>query len=136
AWIARQGTKKWFLWTHYIDPHGYYVRHPGGPQYGDTEMDLYHGELHYTDQHLGRLFRELERMPNADRTIVIITSDHGDGFGEHGYINHGQALFADVLHVPLIVYIPELPPRRVPGPVSPMDILPTITDLAGIDTSD
>lgn len=136
AWIARQGTKKWFLWTHYIDPHGFYVRHPGGVQYGDSEMDLYDGELRYTDEHLGRLFREIERLPNADRTIVIITSDHGDGFGEHGYINHGQALFGDILHVPLIVYIPDLPPRQVPGPVSPMDILPTITDLAGVDTSE
>ncbi|HUH02158.1 MAG TPA: sulfatase-like hydrolase/transferase [Kofleriaceae bacterium] len=136
AWIARQGTSKWFLWAHYIDPHGYYMRHPGGPQYGDSEMDLYDGELHYTDSHLGRLFRELERMPNADRTIVIITSDHGDGFGEHGYINHAQALYADLLHVPLIIYIPDLPAREVPGPVSPMDIVPTVADLAGIDTSD
>ncbi len=134
AWISQRSDRKWFLWTHYIDPHGRYVAHPGGKSFGDTEEDLYDGELHYTDEHLGRLLANLKRLPGADRTIVILTSDHGDGFGEHGFINHGQALYRELLAIPLIIHIPDLPPRQVAGPVSPLDIVPTVTDLAGIDT--
>jgi arylsulfatase A-like enzyme len=135
AWMAQHSGKKWFLWTHYLDPHGHYVSHPGETSYGDTELDRYNGELHFTDKHIGRLIAELRRMPDADRTIIIVTSDHGDGFKEHGFINHGQALYRELLHVPLIVHVPDLPPRNIPGPVSPLDIVPTIADLAGADTS-
>lgn len=133
AWIGRNQRRKWFLWAHYLDPHGYYVPHPGERSFGTTEEDLYDGELYYTDKHLGRLFKELASMPGADRTIIIITSDHGDGFNEHGFINHGQALYRELLHVPLIMHIPGAPPRAVDGAVSPLDIVPTVADLIGFD---
>ena len=136
AWIARQGGQKWFLWCHYIDPHGRYVAHPGDRQFGASEEDLYDGELAFTDKHLGRLLDALERSPAGRRTVVVLTSDHGDGFGEHGHINHGMALYREMLHVPLIVYAPDLEARAVDGPVSPLDVLPTIADLAGIDVGD
>jgi hypothetical protein len=62
----------------------------------------------------------------------VVTSDHGDGFGEHGFINHGQALYRELLHVPLIVHVPEqLAPREIGGAVSGLDVLPTIAELAG-----
>jgi arylsulfatase A-like enzyme len=131
AWIAGHGREKWFLWLHYLDPHGYYVEHPGEQSFGASEEDRYDGELHYTDKHIGRLLKELSTMPGADRTIVIITSDHGDGFNEHGFINHGQALYRELLHVPLIVYVPGVPPRQAEGAVSPLDVVPTIADLVG-----
>lgn len=137
AWVARNSRReKWFLWVHYLDPHGRYVEHPGEPSFGTTEEDLYDGEIRYTDKHIGRLLRELAQMPGWDRTIIIITSDHGDGFKEHGFINHGQALYRELLHIPLIFYIPDLPPARVPGAVSPIDIFPTMAELAGADTSE
>lgn len=129
AWIAGAGRQKWFLWLHYLDPHGYYVEHPGEPSFGTTEEDRYDAELRYTDKHVGRLIEELARMPDADRTILIITSDHGDAFNEHGFINHGQALYRELLHVPLIFYVPGLPPRTVDGATSPLDIVPTVADL-------
>lgn len=131
AWIAGQGRDKWFLWLHYLDPHGYYVEHPGERSFGTTEEDRYDGELYYTDKHIGRLLKDLSNMPGADRTIVIITSDHGDAFNEHGFINHGQALYRELLHVPLIVYVPGLPPRTADGAVSPLDVVPTVADLIG-----
>jgi arylsulfatase A-like enzyme len=132
AWIGGHGQdKKWFLWLHYLDPHGYYVEHPGEHGFGTTEEDRYDGELRYTDKHVGRLLAELARMPGADRTIIFITSDHGDGFNEHGFINHGQALYRELLHVPLIVYVPGLPPRAVDGATSPLDVVPTVADLVG-----
>jgi hypothetical protein len=67
---------------------------------------------------------------------VIVTSDHGDGFGEHGFINHGQALYRELLHVPLIVAVPNNPARKVGGAVSGVDVLPTIAELCGIDVSE
>jgi choline-sulfatase len=136
AWIGEHADDRWFLWLHYIDPHGRYVAHPGGPSWGSTEEDLYDGELHFTDQHVGRLLRQLERLPGGERTVIIVTSDHGDAFGEHGFINHGQALYFELLHVPLIIYVPNLAPRLVPGPVSPIDILPTVADLIGAEVGD
>jgi arylsulfatase A-like enzyme len=135
AWIRTHMDDRWFLWAHYLDPHGHYVPHDM-IDYGDEEKDRYDGEIHFTDHHIGRLLSELERMPGGDRTVIIITSDHGEGFGEHGDINHGMSLYRELIHVPLIVYVPGLPPRRVDGPVSVIDIFPTMADIAQIDISD
>jgi arylsulfatase A-like enzyme len=136
AWIAEQMSRRWFLWVHYIDPHGRYVAHPEEASWGNSEEDLYDAEIRYTDTHIGRLLRELSRMPGAERTVIVLTSDHGDGFNEHGFTNHGMALYREILHVPLIFHIPDLPGRVVEGAVSPMDIFPTVADLAGIDIGD
>ncbi|HKE17340.1 MAG TPA: sulfatase-like hydrolase/transferase [Kofleriaceae bacterium] len=133
SWLARASGQKWFLWLHYIDPHGRYVAHPGERSFGTTEEDLYDGELAFTDKHLGRLLEEMGRMPDADHTIIVVTSDHGDGFMEHGFINHGMALYRELLNVPLIVYVPNAEPREVGGAVSPLDILPTLVDLCHLD---
>jgi arylsulfatase A-like enzyme len=135
AWISRQQGKKWFLWAHYIDPHGRYVAHPDDVSYGTSEEDLYDGELHYTDRHVGRLLDELARLPGGANTIVVITSDHGDGFNEHGFINHGQALYRELLHVPLIFAVPDNLPRQIDGAVTNLDIVPTVAELCGIDVS-
>ncbi|MBT8494767.1 MAG: sulfatase-like hydrolase/transferase, partial [Deltaproteobacteria bacterium] len=134
-WIGRNHKRKWFLWVHYIDPHGRYVAHPGEVSYGSSEEDLYDGELHYADKHVGRLLDELAKIPGGERTIVVITSDHGDGFNEHGFINHGMALYRELLHVPLIFYVPGANPRTAKGPVSPLDVVPTLAQLGGADTA-
>mgnify|MGYP000944365037 CR=1 FL=1 len=136
AWIARNPHNKWFLWTHYLDPHAQYVAHPGEKSFGDGQEDLYDGELHFTDKQIGRLLDELVRLPGGERTIVVITSDHGDAFGEHGFFGHAVALAKEVIHVPLIFYIPDNPPRQIGGAVSNLDALPTVAALTGIDVSD
>jgi hypothetical protein len=131
AWISRQGEQPWFLWLHYLDPHGRYMPHPGDMQFGDSEEDKYDGEIAYTDKHLGRLLDYLARSSQGARTVIIVTSDHGEGFNEHGYINHGMTLYKELLHVPLLVYVPDIEPHVVDGPVSVIDVLPTVADLAG-----
>ena len=138
AWISRQQTKKWFMWAHYIDPHGRYVAHPNVVDWGTAETDLYDSELRWTDQELGRLFDELRRLPSSDNTIIIITSDHGDSMAEHGIPlgTHGTALYREMLHVPLIFYIPNNPARTIGGAVTPLDIVPTVAALCGIDVKD
>ena len=138
AWISRHQGRKWFLWAHYIDPHGRYVAHPNVVDYGSTEPDLYDAELRWTDQEIGRLLDELRRLPSHGNTIIVITSDHGDSMGEHNVPlgTHGTALYREMLHVPLIFYIPDNPPRTIGGAVTPLDILPTLAELCGIDTGD
>ena len=138
AWISRQQGKKWFLWAHYIDPHGRYVAHPNVVDYGSSESDLYDAELKWTDQELGRLFDELRRLPSSGNTIIIITSDHGDSMAEHNIPlgTHGTALYREMLHVPLVFYIPDNAARTIGGAVTPLDIVPTIAELCGIDVSD
>jgi choline-sulfatase len=138
AWISRQQGHKWFLWAHYIDPHGRYVAHPDVADYGATEPDLYDAELRWTDQEIGRLFDELVRLPSNEKTIVVITSDHGDSMGEHTVPvgTHGTALYREMLHTPLIVYVPNNQPRTINGAVTSLDVVPTLTDILDIDTKD
>jgi arylsulfatase A-like enzyme len=96
--------------------------------------DLYDAELAYLDQDLGRLFHELERRGDLKNTMVIVTSDHGEHFGERGLWSHGNSLYYALLHVPLIVRFDGQVPagRRVPDVVSLRDVGATILDLAGL----
>lgn len=138
AWMSRHQGQRWFLWAHYIDPHGRYVAHPDVVDYGTSEPDLYDAELRWTDQQIGRLLDELQRLPSAADTVIVITSDHGDSMGEHTVPvgTHGTALYRELLHVPMIVYVPGNPARTIAGATSNLDITPTLAELAGIDVRD
>lgn len=138
AWISRQQGKKWFLWAHYIDPHGYYMAHPDIVDYGSSDPDKYDAELRWTDREVGRLLDELKKFPSHQNTIVIITSDHGESMGEHNVPlgTHGSALYQELIHVPMIFFIPGNRPRLIQGAVTNLDIFPTIAALCGIDIRD
>ncbi|HEY0484256.1 MAG TPA: sulfatase-like hydrolase/transferase [Kofleriaceae bacterium] len=138
AWVSRHQAGRWFMWAHYIDPHGRYVAHPDVVDYGASEPDLYDAEIRWTDQEVGRLLAELSRLPSYARTIIIITSDHGDSMGEHTVPlgTHGTALYRELQHVPMIFYIPDNRPRVVHGAVTNLDIVPTVAALCGIDVHD
>jgi len=137
AWISRQQGKQWFMWAHYIDPHGHYIAHPDVVDYGSSDPDLYDAELKWTDQEVGRLLDELKQLPSYANTIVIITSDHGESMGEHITLGtHGAGLFRELLHVPLIFFIPENKPRQIGGAVTNLDIVPTVAALCDIDVKD
>lgn len=135
AWISRHQSQKWFLWAHYIDPHGRYVAHPNVVDYGATESDLYDAELRWTDQEVGRLLDELRRLPSHGNTIIVITSDHGDSMAEHNVPlgTHGTALYREMLHVPMVFYIPDNAPHTIGGAVTPLDIVPTLVELCKLD---
>lgn len=138
AWVSRNQANRWFMWAHYIDPHGRYVAHPNVVDYGSSEPDLYDAEIQWTDREIGRLLDELARLPSYSNTIIVITSDHGDSMGEHSVPvgTHGTALYREMLHVPMIFYIPDNRGRIVEGAVTNLDIAPTIAALCGIDVSD
>jgi arylsulfatase A-like enzyme len=125
-------SKQFFFWVHYTDPHSEYVLHEGF-DFGKSSRDLYDSEVAFTDHHVGRLLDKLAGSSFADRTIVIVTSDHGEAFGEHGMIRHGFELWEELVRVPLIVSVPKVPPARVTVRRSAIDVAPTVLDLFGIE---
>lgn len=104
------------------------------PGVTDTEYVIaqYDGALAYMDACIQRLFTRLEELGIADRTVVVLTGDHGEIFLEHGmYFDH-HGLYEPNIHVPLIIRAPGLPRgQRVPGYMTHQDLLPTLLDLLG-----
>jgi arylsulfatase A-like enzyme len=131
SFVTRHAAERWFLWVHYYDPHYAYEPHPEVGSFGADRVALYDGELRFTDLHIGRLLDELRAQQLYDRTIIVVTGDHGEGFGEHGIELHGYHLYAAQTKVPLIIRVPGLPPRRAATPAGHADLLPTLVNLAG-----
>lgn len=94
-------------------------------------IDGYDNSLAYLDHEVGLLVRFLKSEPGGSNTVFIITSDHGEGFGEHGTYDHGWNLYRDVLHVPLIIAGPGIPAGiSVAATVPTRDLFSTVIDLA------
>jgi len=103
----------------------------------DIVISLYDGELAYLDYRLSELFKFLEDKGIIDDTFLIITSDHGEYFGEHGLAGHVLNLYDEIIHVPLIMMYPKHLPNgeRISNIVSTVDIFPTVIDLLGIKSA-
>ncbi len=160
TWKAtRRADRPYFAWVHFLDPHEpYEPREPwltqflgGRPRHAELDRTtpvrkletmpltddalayleaLYDSEIRHTDEHVKALFAELGV---TDDDLVIVVSDHGEEFRDHGSFGHGQTLYEDNVRVPLVVRFPD---RRFAGrvvdvPVSIMDVLPTIADVTG-----
>jgi len=157
-WLRRRGGKPFFFFLHYWDVHYDYAPPPpydtmfdpdytgsvtGDDFYNNPSINcdmaprdmahllaLYDGEIRWVDYHIGRLLDALEELGLAEHTALIVTSDHGDEFFEHGYKGHTRTLYTEVVDVPLIARVPGvLPGRVIETPVSLVDILPTILAL-------
>lgn len=116
---------RFFMWTHWVDPHAEYVAHEAH-DYGRDERARYDGEVSFVDAQVGRILSVLDETRLAERTVVIVTSDHGEAFGEHGMIRHGFEVWEELVHVPLLVHVPGVAARRVSQRRSLIDIAPTI----------
>lgn len=115
----------WFLWVHYYDPHLPY----DAPQVHPAIVNRpYDAEVAYVDTQLARLLRGVD----AARTLVAVTSDHGEALGDHGEGDHGYFLYDSTLSVPLILAGPGITARVVTEQVRSIDIAPTLLDLSGI----
>ncbi len=128
-------SKRFFAWFHFLDPHDMYVSHEkdGIPPYGPTARDKYDAEVTFTDRHLGRLLDFVEEKPWGKRTVIIVTADHGEAFGEHGQHAHGFELWENLVRVPMFFVVPGLAPKRIDAPRSAIDLAPTILALLGVD---
>ena len=161
AWLQdREGDEPFFLFLHLIDPHGPYAPPDGyAERFRSQEVveitgniplpnkipgvkdlnryrDLYDGEVAYATDQLGVFLRHLREKDLFDDTLIVFTADHGESMGEHGlYFRHGDDVFQENLHVPLIVKPPRgrgAGPARVADNVSLVDLHPTVLELAGL----
>ncbi len=143
-WLARlQPKQKFFLFQYYVDPHGTYYDHPDvdsnlfkrddrGPWAGNMTPQLYDKELLFTDRALGALVGILRANQDIwNNTILIVSSDHGEEFYEHGTHSHSTSCYRESVHVPLVVRIPGFAPQRINTPVALVDIVPTLLELIG-----
>lgn len=124
-------TRRFFFWAHFLDPHDVYMHHDG-IDWGKSPRDRYDGEVTFTDRYIGELLDFIAGKSWAPRTVVIVTSDHGEEFGEHGMTRHGFEVWNTLVHVPLMVQAPGAPPRTVDTPRSNVDLAPTILDFLGV----
>ncbi|AKT36072.1 sulfatase-like hydrolase/transferase [Chondromyces crocatus] len=130
--LEEHGQKRFFLWVHYLDPHADYLQHKDVPSFGKSQRDLYDGEIAFTDKHIGRLLDFVAAAPWGKRTAVVVSSDHGEAFGEHKMYRHGFELWEELVRVPLIVHVPEAKPSRVTARRSLIDLAPTLLDLMSV----
>ncbi len=157
---SRDPSRPFFLFVNYMDAHRPYLppapydhrfgkiprhllarltaplqdghpRHPYPDQERQDLLDGYDNSLAYLDDQIGSLVRMVRSRPGGENTIFIVTSDHGEGFGEHGTYDHGWNLYSEVLRVPLIIWGPEIPAGiRVSDLVSNRRLFATAVDLA------
>lgn len=123
--------KRFFMWVHYVDPHADYIRHEGVPNFGSGARDSYDNEIAFVDRQVGRILDTIAAAPWGSRTAIVVSSDHGELFGEHGMWRHGFELWEGLVRVPLIMHVPGLPPARIKTRRSAIDVTPTLLDLAG-----
>ena len=163
--IAMMGQAKqpFFLFVHNFDPHYNYIGHAAydfDPDYTGSvisneaiqslwkrrhtlsEADVAHvaalhdSEVAYTDAHVGRLIEELKRRGLYDNTIIIVTADHGEEFMERGWIGHSVTVQQELIHVPLVIKAPGVPPRVVDDYVGLIDVVPTLLAQLGLPVPD
>ncbi|MEW5802527.1 MAG: tetratricopeptide repeat protein [bacterium] len=136
SWISRNADSTFFTWVHYFDPHANY--HPPSPFAEQYKGHPYDGEIAYTDHWIGVLLDHLQALGILDDTLVVLTSDHGEGLGEHSEKTHAIFIYDTTLHVPLIMRYPKKLPegKTIAEFVRTLDIMPTILPLAGLPTPD
>ncbi len=95
---------------------------------------LYDGQLRFIDERIGRFLDKLRRRGLYEKSLIVLTADHGDGFMEHGLISHSTMPYDELVRVPLLVKLPEgrHAGRQVAGQVRLIDVLPTLLELAGL----
>lgn len=123
---------QFFAWFHFMDPHDVYMTHKEVAPWGSTGRDRYDGEVTYTDMQIDRLMQFVASQPWASKTAVIVSSDHGEAFGEHGVYRHGFEVFQELVRVPWFMVIPGVQPRRIDVPRGHIDMAPTIMELMGV----
>lgn len=151
-------SRPFFMFLHYFDPHFRYVHHPAHSLTGsysgplkpnmsiaalmkrrqsftpeDIEYlkNLYREEIAFTDSQIARVLEELRQRSLLDKTLVVLTADHGEEFMEHGSLTHTWTLFDEVLRIPLIFSLPGvIAPGTYDHPVSQLDILPSLFSFA------
>ena len=151
-----RSKRPFFLWVHLMEPHSPYTPPepyrsmfpplapprpidpsviPARMQIGDSrDLNLYQarydGEVRTADAAIGGFFEELRRRRLWNRTLIVVTADHGESFMEHGVLEHNTWLYDELVHVPLLIRIPGVTPRRVRMQLQLVDLYPTLARVA------
>jgi arylsulfatase A-like enzyme len=159
-WLEARADQRFFLFLHLYDTHytynppppyrelfatdykgprrkyrryKYYKRSPPTAERLAFEMSMYDGEIRYVDDQLARLYGILDRLGLQENTLIIVTSDHGEEFGERGSWGHGHTLFEEQVHVPLLVAGPGIEgPQTIAAQVGLVDLPPTLLELVDL----
>lgn len=161
GFLQARGDRDYFLFVHLYDPHWHYdppapFDRQFDPDYSgdingiwwdfkeqtrqtlsDEDLShieaLYDGEIAYTDRHVGRLFREMKRLRLFDKSLIVVTSDHGEEFLDHEGWEHQKTLYEEQLRIPMMVKLAEQDRgSRIEVPVSLIDVAPTILETLSI----
>jgi arylsulfatase A-like enzyme len=159
-WLESPPERPFFMWLHYFDPHAFYDppeafrnRFVGDAEpspatnlraWWGTVSDLgetiahYDAEILTSDHYLAQVVAKLQGHNLWDSTLFVLTSDHGESLGEHGHMDHGEWLYHEQIHVPLLMRYPGAVPGglRVSQLVRLIDLAPTILDLLGLSGDD
>ena len=158
--LDRIGDRSFFLFLHFYDPHWHYDPPENTRKIFDTAytgtitgrlqdfsrrdrkgvspadlahlIALYDGEIRYVDDELGRVFDHLRARGLDQGTLVVVTSDHGEEFLEHGSWEHQKTLYEEVVRIPLFFRGPGVAPRREPSQATLLDVAPTVLTWAGV----
>ena len=146
GWLeqSRDRSRPLFLFVHYFEPHAPYAPlEPyrskfleGNEEKGRAQMiSFYDGAVSSADHEIGRLLEWLRGNGLLDKTLVIVTADHGEGLMEHGRKQHSVNVYEEAVRVPLVMRLPGVikAGARVAGPVSLLDVTPTVLDLLGVE---
>jgi arylsulfatase A-like enzyme len=138
AWQPTVGSRPFFAFLNYMDAHEpYHAPEPWATRFRGSAtqpIDRYDGAIAWLDHEVGRLLDSLQKRGVLDRTIVVVTSDHGQQFGEHHLTSHANSLYLPLLEVPLLVRYPQAAPAgaRVAALVTLRDVAATLLDLSGV----
>ncbi|MCH2169244.1 sulfatase-like hydrolase/transferase [Myxococcota bacterium] len=125
--------ERFFLYLHMMDVHQY-VYDDKSVEYGTSYLDIYDQSISWTDRLIAHLVVDLEERGLRDKTLIVIASDHGEAFREHGWEGHAKNLYSEVTRVPMIF----IPPFYIEGGitidnlVSNIDLFPTVLDMVGL----
>lgn len=153
-WLKKRHKDAFFLWVHYFDPHEPYNLRPGFENLApaedsegarassaaapdgkeDERVAAYNSEIAYTDHYVGEILQQLADLGVRERTLIVLTADHGESLGENGYWGHGDHLYQPIVRIPLIVSYPGFIRKGsvVRENVGLLDLMPSILDYAGI----
>ena len=125
---------RFMLWGHYYDPHEPYFELEGYPAGNDHQR--YIEIVRSVDRELGRLYKALKDRQLLEETVIVITADHGDEFGDHGHRFHGKTLYDEMVKVPLLIYSPQYEGRKISDVFSHLDVAPTLLSHLGLKAED
>jgi arylsulfatase A-like enzyme len=126
-----RARRPFLLWLHLFEPHYRYEQPPGAPVFGSDERSRYDAEIWYVDQQLGRLVNGLRKLELWDSTVLFVTGDHGEAFGEHDDRWHGTNLFDPQLRPAALLRVPGVNGKRLDVSVTFTDIAPTLARVLG-----